>query len=271
MSNHIAAPLIIDLLAEKHAKDVFVAQCNTGSSWGGCQRLDAWVLKRTWSPVTTIGYEVKVSRSDFLNDGKWKKYLNYCHQLYFVCPPNLIEKEELPQDVGLLWTSKTGSRLYTKRKAIHREPELCPELMYYVLMSRTQIVSDMYHANRAELKGAEYWRWWLGQKAENRELGHQVSKAVNQRVAEAKSRTYLAEAKVESYTGIRARLVELGLDPDEPIGRWSINDRLNEAYQAIPRDLLWDLKRVAKQTAEAHDELEKLVKRHEALDAKEGT
>lgn len=73
----IRAELLIQLLRKRHEKDLLVSECKTGSTWisNGCRRLDAWVLKRTWSPVTMIGYEVKVSRSDFVNDMKWLREL----------------------------------------------------------------------------------------------------------------------------------------------------------------------------------------------------
>jgi len=52
------------------------------------------------------GYEFKVSRSDFLNEirtEKWRSYLEYCHTFSFVCPRGLIQKEEIPPKIGLLW------------------------------------------------------------------------------------------------------------------------------------------------------------------------
>ena len=49
------------------------------------------------------GYEIKVSRSDFVNDTKWQDYLPYCHQFYFVCPPDLIQPDELPKEIGLMY------------------------------------------------------------------------------------------------------------------------------------------------------------------------
>ena len=55
---------LLDLLRQRHAADVFVAECKMGRSSGASptRRLDAWVLKRSWSPLTIIGYELKASR-----------------------------------------------------------------------------------------------------------------------------------------------------------------------------------------------------------------
>jgi len=58
-------------------------------------------------------FEFKQSRNDFLNDKKWKKYLPYCHTLTFVCPAQIIDKNDLPKGIGLFnvfyWQHKYGS------------------------------------------------------------------------------------------------------------------------------------------------------------------
>lgn len=50
-------------------------------------------------------YEIKVSRSDFLQDvrtEKYKKYLGYAHKFYYAVPYGLVEKEEVPKELGLI-------------------------------------------------------------------------------------------------------------------------------------------------------------------------
>jgi hypothetical protein len=138
------------VLAEHHNKDVFVTECKNGSTWftHNLLKLDAWVLKRTYSPPTTIGYEIKVDRQDFEQDQKWIDYLPYCHEFYFACPAGLVRSDELPPNVGLVWVSSTG-KPHTKHKAEHHEPDAkkLNDLMTYILMSRSIIVADMYAAN----------------------------------------------------------------------------------------------------------------------------
>jgi hypothetical protein len=142
------------LLREKHQDDVFVGECNTGSSWGhNIRRLDAWAMKRSWSPWETIGYEIKVSRQDFLKDEKWVEYLAYCHKFYFVCPPGLIRASDLPQGIGLLWGTMSGTKVMTKVPAVRREVDVnaVNKLLTYVLMSRAWIVANMNEANDPSL------------------------------------------------------------------------------------------------------------------------
>ena len=138
------------LLETKHTKDVFIAECKNGETWGARDllKLDAWVLQRTYSPLTTIGYEIKCSRADFENDQKWIGYLDLCHLFYFVCPAGLIRSTDIPSNIGLIWVSKSG-RLHTKRKATRAIPDIQKQngLLIYALMSRSKIVANMMDIN----------------------------------------------------------------------------------------------------------------------------
>lgn len=51
-------------------------------------------------------FEFKSCRADFLSDRKYKKYLKYCHTLTFVCPREVIRKDDLPSGIGLMWIYK---------------------------------------------------------------------------------------------------------------------------------------------------------------------
>ena len=82
---------ILRALEQKHWKDVFVSECKNGRSYGGHLRMDAWVMTPSWANQCSIVYEIKVSRSDFLNDKKYQHYFPYCNEFYFVCPPKLIQ------------------------------------------------------------------------------------------------------------------------------------------------------------------------------------
>jgi hypothetical protein len=47
-------------------------------------------------------YEVKSSRTDYLCDAKWEKYLPYCTHFSFVAPAGAIFRWELARQVGLI-------------------------------------------------------------------------------------------------------------------------------------------------------------------------
>lgn len=68
--------------------------------YGEGRRLDVFYFNR-WNRET-MGYEIKVSRGDFLQDKKWESYLKFCTRFYFVAPKGIIKTEELPEGIGLI-------------------------------------------------------------------------------------------------------------------------------------------------------------------------
>lgn len=69
-------------------------------TYGG-RRIDAAIIdvSKRW----IRGFEIKISRSDFLRDEKWPEYTEFCSSLSLVCPDGLIRKEEVPKPFGLLY------------------------------------------------------------------------------------------------------------------------------------------------------------------------
>ena len=216
----ISAQEIQVLLENRHSKDVYVSECKGGPSWGATHmRLDGWAMKKSWANPMLTGYEIKVSRADFLKDDKWMNYLGYCNQFYFVCPVGVIKPEECPEQAGLLHVTSTGSRLYTKKKAPTRdsnEGEVML-LMEYLLMCRTRIVkSTLYHHERNG--GAEYWRRWLKKKRDNLDLGWLVKGKINRMYEELRKTTIEENRKLkrqnENLEEAKIIFKELGLNPD---------------------------------------------------------
>ena len=239
------ADQIRELLAIKHAEDVFVSECKDGpTSWGEHLRMDAWVMKKSWSKPLSIVYEVKVSRSDFLNDEKWKFYLPYCNEFYFVCPDGLIKPEELPSEAGLLYVSKTETKLFKKKKSSYREVEI-PESVYrYILMSRAKIQRE--YEKRDNVK---FWQNWLIETEKKQKLGYEVSRRIVHLMEGYKRRAEQAEERVKACAEIEKRIIELGFDPKHGVSTWRVTNKLDELNGGMPRDFLPSLKYV-KQHAE---------------------
>lgn len=220
----LTADDIIKALARKHSREVFVPECKDGPSYGrgemGLVRMDAWVMPRSWSKPWCTAYEVKVSRSDFLNDDKWTAYLELCHYFYFVCPWGLIQPDEVGTEVGLRWVTQTGSRVITKKKAPLRRDVIIPETLWrYVLMCRARITERDIHYRVSD--NVDYWRRWLEEKAEKRKLGWAVSKAIKDLVHNMEAEVRRMKSRVEDYEYVRQRLTELGFDPHQRVGSWA--------------------------------------------------
>lgn len=242
----MTADQIVKLLAEKHARDVFVSECKDGSSWGGHLRMDAWAMARSWAHPCMYGYEVKISRADFLGDNKWPGYLPLCNRFSFVTTRGLIRPDELSEGVGLLEVASTGTCLRTIRKSAYREIEPPAELLKYILMCRAKIGrSPLGHIVDSE-NAAQFWARWLREKRDLRDVGHKVSRRLASLIAE-KIDTVECENKrltSENRNLARAReiLKKLGVYP----GHWdmeeSIKKRVEELHAAIPPEVRSNLR-----------------------------
>lgn len=204
-----SADQILNLLLRKHSDDICVPECHTDSTATHTyRRFDLWVMKKSWSKPYTIGYEIKCSRSDFLNDNKWPEYLKYCSDFYFVAPPGIIQPEELPSGVGLLVTSTNKVRLYMKRKATHRNVEIPISIYKYILMWRAQII------RKADRSKQGYWKNWLATKNEKKELGYNVSKKLREIIERKIDTVSLENSRLRNennrLTEIKNLLKELG-------------------------------------------------------------
>jgi hypothetical protein len=125
-------------LRHRDRDDFFLTEVKSGPTWfdNNMIKLDALAIKKSWKTPLFTGYEIKVSRQDFLNDRKWPGYLKYCHEFSFVCPTGLIQPEELPKEVGLVYFNPDRETLYTKRKAVYRTIDIPPEMLMYIIMSK---------------------------------------------------------------------------------------------------------------------------------------
>ena len=204
---------MLDLLATRHDKDIFVGQCKDGPTQhrdrGDLLILDAWAMPRSWSKLKYVGYEVKVSRPDFLRDDKWRRALSLCNEFYWVAPPNVIDVTEVSDECGLLVSSKNGTRLYTKKRAPFRPIAPPMGLIHYVLICRSSIRAGGEFDNGVD--NTAKWRAWLNQKEEKRDLGYEVSRAIRERVNSVQARNAELEKAISKFSEMCAELVSLGL------------------------------------------------------------
>ena len=254
----LSASDLVALLALKHAKDLFVRECKDGPTWTSNHlRLDAWVLKRSYAQPNIWGYEVKASRSDFLKDDKWPGYLPLCNEFSFVCPSGAIQPEELPEGVGLLWAAKTGTRLFTKRKAPHREIEPPINLFLYILMSRATIGGDRKTERGVNI---EWWTRWLAGQTHAYELGGRVSEKLSKHIAGMEKRTVSAESDLKKTQAVQDLIQQtFGLNIHDFARSFNKEEMLAKAIACVPPGLVRDMRYQAKQLASTAGKLEQLA------------
>lgn len=207
----MTATEIVKMLRVKHSEDVFVPECKNGpSQMMNHVRLDAWTMAKSWANPRMIGYEVKVSRGDFLQDTKWPAYLRLCNELYFVCPAKLIQPSEVPESAGLIWA---GSRLLNKKKAPYREIDPPFDLLKYVLMSRVVIAEYDAHAGRNagdKLERTERKRQWLEGLKKRQVVGWEIRGHLGQEIERLRSENAMLKQENERLAPVTKKLEELG-------------------------------------------------------------
>lgn len=166
----VTATEIKKALAEYHPKDFFITECKTDSTYfSGPQGLlifDGLAVTRSYTSPCITGYEVKVSRSDFQGDNKYHLYLQYCNEFYFVVPAGLIKKEEIPDNMGLIYYYPETGKLMKKKKALYRKIEEPIGVYKYIIYSRLDQDRIPFYEDRAE-----YAKAYIEDRSEKRRIG----------------------------------------------------------------------------------------------------
>lgn len=262
------AQVIKAALAKHHTKDVFVDECKNGPTWSstGLSQLDAWALLRTWSPLTAIGYEVKVSRADFEKDQKWPQYLPLCHAFYFVCPAGLIKSVDLPKGIGLKYITKSGT-IHTKLRAERHEPDAdkFTLLLAYVVMCRTQIVKDTMKPPTPDR--LTLIREWVKTADAKKELALVVTNHLRVRFEDMQKQVKEAEYMKNQAHKFAEELAMLGITWNPNDNTWSHNSEVSQQIRQLRADTMdtWDLQGIASLGKHMAEFAERMIKLREKL------
>ncbi len=264
MNQNITANTINKLLQNRHAQDVYVSQCKTGASWSSrffksqhqLLILDGWAMKKKWTKPLVIGYEIKVSRSDFMGDDKWQGYLPYCNELYFVSPPGVIMPTELPAEVGLIYISKTGTKLFEKKKAVYRDVQIPESIFRYILMARTKIVHDTFNLPGKK----EFWQEWVKDKKSTKGFGMAVARSIRQEIEErvelVEEENRELQSKIKKFEEIK-QIIELAGMNAEKIQEWGFKRdferKINELKAGFPEGFDIQIKNVITNLRNIHN------------------
>ena len=217
-------------LAEYHPKDFFVSECKTDSTYfAGPQGLlifDGLAVTRSYTNPCITGYEIKVSRSDFQRDNKYHLYLQYCNEFYFVVPAGLLKKEEIPDDMGLIYYYPETGKLLKKKKALYRQIEEPVGVYKYIIFSRLDPERTPFYESKAEYAAA-----YLQDAADKEAIGRRLGSKMARELSDAYCR--LAVLK---NTEDKLKLLDslLKVMQDNGINCWSNEkyaDKLNAALQ----------------------------------------
>ncbi len=231
-------------LANSHeGKSFFTTECKTGPTYDNTHlyKFDGLAIAKSWAHPCITGYEIKVSRSDFLGDNKYFCYLPYCNEMYFVVPKGLIDKNEIPTEFGLIYYNPETETLLTKKKAIYRNIEISGEMLMYIFMNK--IDSDRYPFHSSK---ADFFKDWLNKKKSNRDLGYAVKSRMAQTIEELEEKLALLERRENAVN----QLKEIDQYLSEVHGRylWGKDNRLEiikELLENPTSGIVADIKKYA--------------------------
>lgn len=247
----ITSDTVLRALLAKHSDSVCVPECKDGPTHTAShRRLDLWVMNKSWTHPRTIGYEIKVSKRDFVQDDKWQDYLPLCNELYFAAPKGLLTPAQMPGAVGLI--ELVGSRTVIRKKADHRQVQVPEKLYRYVLMCRTRI------CDASTEDPATYWREWLAKRKEDKELGYQVRRAVREQVVAAERAVKESERRMRDYDHIIAMLQRLGLSPDNVGYGYSVEQRICALERVVPERFEFTLNQAIRELEKLQQNLKQL-------------
>lgn len=182
------------------------------------------------------GFEVKVSRTDFLNEmkdpGKSMPVFKHCHRWSLATPPGLVKVDELPPNWGLV--TFDGKSIRTVRQAPLLTPEpLTPGFVAAIIRRAGEADGALIEA--AVQKARTEW---------NNDRDESIRRAVENDQAMRGRRATEAEAQLVKFNEIFGDFHIHDLDQMAPIVLALKKAGITETYRGI-RKLLEDLDRSA--------------------------
>ena len=225
----------------------FITECKTCSTYfpdpQGLLKFDGLAITKSYTKPNIIGYEIKVSRNDFLQDNKWHLYLQYCNEFYFVVPKGLVKKEELPDHVGLIYFNPDTKGLRTVKKALYRQIEEPVGVYKYIIFSRLEEDRIPFYNDRAE-----YCKDYLEDKVVKSAIGQRLGTKLAKDLEDAEKRLKsLQSAEKELQAWSRARDEGVGVMEDfigKPFTATTmseLNYLVNAPLESINRELREEL------------------------------
>ncbi len=219
-------------------------------------------MRKSWSQQIFTGYEIKVSRSDFMNDDKWPSYLPYCNEFYFVCPTGLIKPDEVGLEAGLMYISKTGTRIFRKKKAPRRQvdQESLASLLQYLMMWRVNPGNPAIETAPGTYD-QRYWQKWMKDKQIDRDFGYHVGKAIKVTIKQEIEKVRLQNQKLIDQSvkcdAVREFLKQYNIDVNKS-PTYAIKNDLAAVFNAIPNRLIGSMQEVESRLSSCRCVLEAL-------------
>lgn len=186
-------------LARRGVGEAVVTELNLRSRGTGGY-VDVATLKLSWASPVTTGYEIKVSRADFLRDvqtAKFERYLPYFRRFYFACPAGLISKEEVPEGCGLM---VRGEERWSGVKA-PRLREVTPEIDAHLRLAMIMGCHPGPWNRRKESRAARIQRFEFTTWRQLQYRGMRLGRRVVEALRDADDEVHDLKARLEAKGG----------------------------------------------------------------------
>ena len=226
-------------IAHRHASDMFFTEVKDGPTQivNHHSRIDALAIKLSWTNFAIIGYEVKVARSDFLRDEKWRAYLPMCNQLYFAAAPGVCDPSEVPECCGLVTVTQSGN-LRTVRKAPWRDIEPPVEMFKYLMFT---YIGPYFPKDKRLPRGerllpsenAEFFKRYLEGKEDLQAVGRRAGRKIGKEIEDLRLENRRLKACLDDQKTAQKELGDiyraLGVSPSS----WTASSQAMKAIEQI--------------------------------------
>lgn len=185
----------------------------------GPGQADVITVKPSYTKFNLDIYEVKVTKSDLMQDikkGKYKKYLPHCNRLYFAVKSGICKSDDIPEGVGLISRGENGWK--TIKSAKKRDIEFTEHMLLSLIFFNGRV----YNKRRIDLSNKSHFlrKYNFTLKSDLNFLGKNIrDKIVNYNTLKFNYRNLLNEA----FDSIPFKTEE---EKDEFLEKWENNTGL---------------------------------------------
>lgn len=162
----LTTPQLLEKLRQKYIGQsgqwAFITQVRNGTGWNSVTRTADAMAMGMWpsTGLKLIGFELKVSRSDWLhevkNPDKHQEMKQFCDEWYLVIPDmSIIKDGEVPEDWGIMAATGRGKMIVVERKASKLEPVHVDRLFLASLFRNITEKMIPYEMHQSALKQTE--------------------------------------------------------------------------------------------------------------------
>jgi hypothetical protein len=150
---------------------------NTQLGPAGSPRPDVYTIDKSYANFKADAYEIKVTVSDLRHDitaGKWQKYMQFSHRVWFAFPRGLVPVSEIPRECGIILLGDGGWR--TARKAVAQVLPTIPRDAWLKLLIESFPNSAVGHRTAPRLAND-----WTMERAIRKKLGDDAAELFRNR------------------------------------------------------------------------------------------